>query len=205
MAFKHGTASAPVYTTHQVAKMLGVSLPTVVNWTRDGRMEAHRTPGGHRRIREDELVRFAQEYQMPLPPQIRQPVVEGDSGVRRVLVVDREGDFAEMVCEFLESGSGFHAQAVSSAFEAGLALGLIRPRVVILDLDMPDLDAKGVIRTLAETAGLASVATIVTTSLRSHQQDQELKGAGVFGILHKPVKLEELVAMVEEANRAVTE
>ena len=51
MARKKSSYDGPVYyTTYQVAKFLGVSLPTVVNWVNNGLLAAHRTPGGHRRI-----------------------------------------------------------------------------------------------------------------------------------------------------------
>ena len=43
---------ARFYTTFEAARLLGVSLPTVVNWIKARRLKAHRTPGGHRRIGE---------------------------------------------------------------------------------------------------------------------------------------------------------
>ena len=52
MARKRQENHGPSYfTTFQVAKFLGVSPPTVVNWVNSGLLVAHRTPGGHRRMR----------------------------------------------------------------------------------------------------------------------------------------------------------
>ena len=55
------------YTTHEAARVLGVSLPTVVNWIKARRLKAHRTPGGHRRIARAEIAEFMLRQGMPLP------------------------------------------------------------------------------------------------------------------------------------------
>ena len=54
------------FTTAQAARLLGVSVATVVYWIDDGRLKAHKTPGGHRRIAREDLISFAHHYEMPL-------------------------------------------------------------------------------------------------------------------------------------------
>ena len=67
MARRKSNFSGPTYyTTYQVAKHLGVSLPTVVNWVNSGLLAAHRTPGGHRRIARNDIIAFAREHNYPL-------------------------------------------------------------------------------------------------------------------------------------------
>ena len=64
-------AEGPVtYTTFQVARFLGVSPPTVVNWVTGGLLAAYRTPGGHRRIRRSDLIQFALERGFPLAQEL---------------------------------------------------------------------------------------------------------------------------------------
>ena len=46
------------FTTHDIALMLNVTRVTVRNWIIKGRLAATATPGGHRRISRQELVRF---------------------------------------------------------------------------------------------------------------------------------------------------
>lgn len=56
------------YTPTEVAKMLGVSKPTVIKWCRNGEIEgAHQTPGGHWRIPSDAV--------QGVDPVVRVPVV----------------------------------------------------------------------------------------------------------------------------------
>lgn len=49
------------FTTHDVAVMLNVTRVTVRNWIIKGKMAATSTPGGHRRISRDELLRYLEK------------------------------------------------------------------------------------------------------------------------------------------------
>lgn len=52
------SSEATWYTTGDVAKRLGVSDRTVVNWVRAGLLRAFTTPGGHRRFRAPDVEAF---------------------------------------------------------------------------------------------------------------------------------------------------
>jgi hypothetical protein len=61
-----------VFTTGQVGKMLGAAPRTVSCWIDSGKLAGHRLPcrsgGDFRRVRRADLVRFARERGLPLPP-----------------------------------------------------------------------------------------------------------------------------------------
>lgn len=57
-------------TTSQTGKLLQSNPSSVGKWIRDGRIKAHRTPGGHHRIRAQDLVAFLLQHDMPIPPQL---------------------------------------------------------------------------------------------------------------------------------------
>ena len=121
---KRGEGQTRFYTTHEVARIFGVSPPTVVNWVKAGRMEAVRTPGGHRRIKGSEIAAFAREHQYPVPDGLM--AAEG----LRVLVVDDERDFADTVREYVSLRTDANVVVACSGFDAGLALERFRPHVV---------------------------------------------------------------------------
>lgn len=50
-------------TVSEVAGLFGVSGKTVSRWAREGRIQAVRTLGGHRRFREPEVQRLLDELQ----------------------------------------------------------------------------------------------------------------------------------------------
>ena len=53
----HG-ASEPLLTPGQVAAMFHVDPKTVTRWAHAGRLGSLRTPGGHRRFRESEVLQL---------------------------------------------------------------------------------------------------------------------------------------------------
>lgn len=50
MADTHEDAGSRYVSPGDVAQLFGVSVATVRNWDRDGKLIAIRTPGGHRRF-----------------------------------------------------------------------------------------------------------------------------------------------------------
>ena len=61
-----------VFTTFEAAKLCHVSPLSIINWVNAGRLPAFRTPGGHRRIRREDLVRIMRDTGMPLPEELRE-------------------------------------------------------------------------------------------------------------------------------------
>ena len=186
-------AQPKYYTTQQIAKMLGVSIPTVVNWVKQGRLDAHKTPGGHRRIGQEALERFAAVYAYPLPG--KSPEAQG-SGALRILVIDGERDFGEMVGEYLQIKGGYQVSTASEPLDAGFCLGQFRPHLVLLDLELGQV-ACGDIERLINTHLTGDTVRILGTAafLDSLPVDR-LKSLGLDSVVEKPVKLDELLATI---------
>ncbi len=189
------------FTTFQVAKFLGVSPPTVVNWVNSGLLAAHRTPGGHRRLRGADVVTFARAYNYPVPPALLAPSPEPEGVARRVLIVDDEPDFAQTVADYLELKGGFEVEIADSGFSAGLTLARFRPSVVLLDLLMPDMDGFEVLRMLRRDPALGNTPVIACTAYRSESTEERVRAEGFDGYLEKPLKFERLIDAVEGAMR----
>jgi excisionase family DNA binding protein len=51
--------------THEVARLLSVDAGTVIRWADAGRLAHFRTPGGHRRILREDVLRFVREHHWP--------------------------------------------------------------------------------------------------------------------------------------------
>src|SRR5512142_1239303 len=104
------------YTTHEAARLLGVSLPTVANWIKARRLRAHRTPGGHRRIAREDLATFMVRHGIPVPDEL----ADAAPGRRKILVVAepgpaREGSVRQLVA------AGYSVEQSSPGFAAGAA------------------------------------------------------------------------------------
>src|SRR3990167_5007101 len=88
-----------LYTTHEVAKLLGVTPITVIRWLENGKFKCYTTVGGHRRIEHDELLKFVKSYNLPWQGEVttkaRKEFV--------VLAVDDEPDILEIMRDMLSA------------------------------------------------------------------------------------------------------
>jgi excisionase family DNA binding protein len=121
------------YTTYEAAHLLGVSLPTVVNWITARRLKAHRTPGGHRRIAREDLGAFMLRHGMPLPDELADAV----TARRKALIVGEIGPAREGTARQL-GAAGFAVEQTSPGFAAGAAAARFQPDVVVLLAGAPD-------------------------------------------------------------------
>lgn len=118
--------------TYEAARLLGVSLPTVVNWIAAHRLKAHRTPGGHRRIAREDLAAFMLRHGMPLPSELADLV----RSLRKALIIAEAGQGLEDLVQQL-SAAGYEVRETPPGFSAGAATVRFQPDVVILDAEWP--------------------------------------------------------------------
>lgn len=196
---KSGLSGPSYFTTFQVAKILGVSPPAVVNWVKSGLLHAHRTPGGHRRITRSDLVAFAKAREYPLPPEFGQ---EPESVRKKALVVDDEATFSEMVREYLDVKGDFDVEVADSGFAAGLTVARFRPDVILMDIMMPGMDGFEVLHMLRSDADMGGVPVVACTAYKDPQVEARIAQEGFDAFVQKPVKLDELVALLTRIVQA---
>lgn len=121
------------YTTFEAARILGVSLPTVVNWIKARRLRAHRTPGGHRRISREDLAGFMLRHGMPVPDELAGAV----PGRRKVLIIGEPGPAREGAARQLVA-AGLAVEQASPGFAAGAAAARYEPDAFLLQAGVPD-------------------------------------------------------------------
>jgi excisionase family DNA binding protein len=171
----------PLYTTHDVAKLIQVDPATVSKWIDKAILVAFRTPGGHRRVRQSDLRAFLQAHQMPIPPEV-------GGGAFKLLIADDE----KPVIDALKRGLKKHAPnievlGVTSGIEAVLTLAEERPHGALLDLHMPDVDGLEVCRRVRERKSLQGVQLVTMTSRLTPDAVQKSRDAGAVECLGKPV------------------
>jgi excisionase family DNA binding protein len=184
-----GSSRRVYLTTHQVARLLGVSLPTVVNWIEAGRISAHRTPGGHRRIRREELIRFSEAFSYPLPVEFL-----AEAGPVRVLIADPDPDLGEMLQDFLAMRGGYEVKVAQSAFDVGYLLGAFQPQLVMLDLSLPGLDVAQVLKVIREEVQARVYACSALRDAGAMPLLQQFDG-----VIEKPFNWEQLYETLRRA------
>src|SRR5262245_27920606 len=122
-------------TSHQVGELLKVNPSSVNNWVNEGKIPAFRTPGGHRRIRQSDLIAFLQRHKMPIPKNL------AAQGRRRVLIVDDEVAVLNGFKRRLRPHEHLVEVAVASnGVDALVLVGAFKPHLIVLDVFMPDID-----------------------------------------------------------------
>jgi excisionase family DNA binding protein len=183
------TKTPTYYTTHQVSRLLGVALNTVVNWADQGKLPSHRTPGGHRRISEPDLVAFARDWKMPLDDALLARHGRG----RRVLVIEPDPDARETVALMLQQGRGLDVVQAASAFEAGVLFARRKPDALVLDARLPGMPGEELAELLA-----AGRLTVPVVALVSRAAAEAARSSGRYaGVVPRPLDLDELLGAVE--------
>lgn len=185
--------NGPVYyTTFQVSKILGVSLPTVVNWVNSSMLDAHRTPGGHRRIARNDLITFARHYNYPLSDDF----LADAPGKRRILLVDDEQDFSDMVKDYLVIKGDYEIECADSGFAAGYTVARFKPDLILMDIMMPDMDGFEVLRMLRASKETRHIPVIACTAYRDPAVERRIQEEAFDGFIQKPLKLDELMNII---------
>ena len=178
------------YTTFEAAQVLGVSLPTVVNWIKGRRLKAHRTPGGHRRIAREDLAAFMHRHGMPVPGEL-----SGAAPARRkALVVGEPGPAREGSVRQL-AAAGYAVEQASPGFAAGAAAARFAPDVLVVFAEAPDGgESIGAARSDRELEGVPILA------LARAEWCEALEEAGIAAVA-APMREGALAAAVESALR----
>src|SRR5688500_3800156 len=120
-------AAKTIYTTHDVSRLLHVNPRSVINWIEQDRLQSFRTPGGHRRIRHDDLLSFLRKHQIPIPAAL--------AGVQfGVLVVVEDAETTDLLRNHFEKTGGYTVATATDGISAMIELGRTKPDLMVLDL-----------------------------------------------------------------------
>ena len=184
----HSIGAKTIYTTHEVSRLLHVNPRSVINWIEQSLLPSYRTPGGHRRIRHDDLLAFLRKHQIPTPASL----VEGKFNV---LIVDDEQEIVDMIKSFLQRQGGYEISTASDGITALIEVGRVKPDMLILDILIPGVDGVDVCRRIKADA--ANRTTIIAVS-GTTERENEILQAGADAFMVKPIDLDRLLS---EARR----
>jgi excisionase family DNA binding protein len=177
-------AAKTIYTTHEVSRLLHVNPRSVINWIEQNLLPSYRTPGGHRRIRHDDLLAFLRKHQIPTPASL----VEGGF---TVLVVDDEQEIVELIRNYFQRHGSYEVVTASDGISALLEVGRVKPDLLILDIMIPGVDGIEVCRRIKNDPSNKTV--IIAVSGTADKEKKALQ-AGADAFMPKPVDLDKLHA-----------
>jgi excisionase family DNA binding protein len=171
-----------IFTTHEISRLLQVNPRSVINWIEQSLLPSYRTPGGHRRIRRDDLLAFLRKHQIPTPASLV-------DGTFNILIVDDEEEIAGMLKTYFQQQGGYEVASASDGITALIEVGRIKPDLLILDIMIPGVDGVEVCRRIkANSANKTAIIAIsgVDTS------EKNILQAGADAFMLKPVDLDKL-------------
>src|SRR5262245_16688140 len=193
MVNQSNKAAKTIYTTHEVSRLLHVNPRSVINWIEQNLLPSYRTPGGHRRIRHDDLLAFLRKHQIPIPATL----VDGRFGV---LIVDDEDEIVELIKNFLERQGAYDISTASDGISALIEVGRTKPDLLILDIMIPGVDGVEVCRRIkAEPSNKTAIIAVSGTI----EKERKVLQAGADAFMLKPINLDQLHAEAKRLLRVL--
>lgn len=178
-----------VYTSGEVAAICGVSADTVSRWFDLGQIEGYRLgPGGDRRIPHESLRKFMISHGIPLD--------RFEEGERRILVVDDDPYYLDVIPAALSHSGEYHVITASTGYDAGAQVVQHNPQLIILDIHLSDTDGRMVCKHVKERPETKNTRILAISGYIEDEEAAHLEDYGFDGYLKKPFTIPQLVEQV---------
>jgi two-component system, OmpR family, response regulator len=193
-------ASKRVFTTGEAAVICKVSQQTIIRCFDNGRLAGFKVPGSKfRRIPREELVRFMKANAIPLENLPGEAPAQGPSGAPvRILAVDDDPAMLAMYEDIVAGEARLELHTASTGYDAGLRTIELRPRLILLDYLLPDINGNLVCKRVRERPELGSTRVLIVSGVVQQSQIDELLRSGADGVLRKPFEIAELARLIRE-------
>ena len=193
MDLAHALLKKAVFTTGEAAEICNLSLPTIIRCFDSGRIQGYHVPGSRfRRIPRESLVNFMRENRLPLPEGLEAPTRA------RVLIVDDDEALLEMLVDYLGEIDDFELEVARTGFDAGAKTLSFLPDVILLDIMLPDINGREVLRSIKSNPNTSHMKVIAISGMIEQDKISALYDAGIELYLQKPFDLQELVSTIRK-------
>ncbi len=120
------------------------------------------------------------------------------SDAARILYVDDEEDIREVAVMSLELDPGFDVRTAASGAQALAEASAWRPRLILLDVMMPQMDGVETLRRLREDAETATIPVVFVTARTRAEDVARFIALGAAGVIAKPFDPMALAGEVRE-------
>ena len=165
-------------TTCEAAKLLQVSTRTVQLWVENGTLEAWKTSGGHRRILCHSVNKIIQQRAETSQAANNKPL--------SILIIEDDLEQQNLLRLQIESWRiNATISCANNGYEGLIQIGNLWPKIVILDLVIPDLNGFNLINALRYQVRLKYSQIIIITMLNEAEIRENGRIPSGITILHK--------------------
>jgi excisionase family DNA binding protein len=175
---------------NEVADRLLVAPVTVRLWASKGLLPSVTTLGGHRRFREEDVEAFVLQHQRTTS----QGVVAHRATPTSILIIDDDPQFARYLSGLVSARApGVVLDIAHDGFSAGTKCQLMRPDIITLDLQMPDMNGFDVCMLLRSIFGKTKPRIVALTGFASKSNVERILAAGADVCVAKTAPAEALL------------
>lgn len=187
-----GLFDKDVFSTYEAAEICNSSFMSINRWIQSGALKAYKTPGGHRRIPKEDLIRFMKDNNIPI--RMKDLVYKW-----KILVVDDDQQVLDSIVKNLRLFcSDFEVMSADSGYEAGILVSQFSPHVIILDIMMPQLDGFKVCESIKSNPETKDIIIIVLTGYSSKENEEKAYQCKADKVLFKPLQTKLLATEIRE-------
>ncbi len=174
------------FSTSEVATYCHVTADTIRKWAEAGRIQVFKTPGGHRRIRRNDLLHFLKDNKLPIHPDF-------DNGLTTVLIIDHEKPVSALITRLLDRAQGtFQTHIATDAYQAGHHVATHNPSIIFLDLRLPGIDGLEICRHIKSSPNTANTHIIAMSAYCEDETTQRITEHGATLLMQKPFTPDDL-------------
>lgn len=175
-----------LFTTGEAADLCNLSQQTIIRCFDSGRLRGFRIPGSKfRKIPRDSLMKFMKENSIP--------ILNAQSGKRRLLIVDDDAEIVELMTDVLARDGRFEVRTASTGYDAGIMTQKFRPDLILLDYMLPDVNGNIVCKTIKQDPEFANTKIIIISGVINQTEIDDLMKAGAEAFVKKPFNITELI------------
>ena len=115
----------------------------------------------------------------------------------RILVVD-DHPINLKLADLLLTGEGYEVRTCGTAEEALAAVEEFRPRLILMDVQLPGMDGLEATRVLKRDPAHRHIVVIALTAHAMKGDEEKVLSAGCDGYVSKPINVDALALMVAE-------
>jgi len=181
--------------TQRVARACHVTPATVAHWIDQGLLSGHKTPTGRRRVEVKELVNFLRAHDMGVPADLHEAIARDT-----MVLVDDDKAYLEALARLIDKADlGVDVIKVTNGVDALIAIGRVRPALIVLDFRLPDLNALQVIERLLEPGRKLDAELLVVTGGIEDDEQDKLRKVGVQTIVNKADGVPAVIDAIRQA------
>ena len=115
-----------------------------------------------------------------------------EEGEKRILVVDDDPYYLDIIPEALSREGDYEISVASTGFDAGALVVEHNPHVIILDIHLSDVDGRQVCERVKARPETSATRILAISGFLDEDEERDLANYGFDGYLKKPFSLSTL-------------